>query len=246
MKRTRVYLAVSAVMIMAACSKEKEQQQGITESQAAEVVSASVSKDYGGLSWELRSLTQRLVFPTKKNGTEAVTVFALCDTTITDTIQHSASGLNISWDFYLDYANSYVCNPSQDLQTVQLVTNKSGNYTGPHLSSAYQCNADWSVSNLEPGLTDVLFNGKLHRNGDHTLTDDNGNSFSAKGSIDLDVNNVSVTRFLGMTQSGTANLVLTGSNSNGVSYNYVGSIQFLGNHKATLTINGNTYNITVW
>ncbi|MCB0430020.1 MAG: hypothetical protein H6585_12370 [Flavobacteriales bacterium] len=249
MKKAAIF-SIAAVLVLAySCRKEDKQVvQGITQQEAADIVEAGVSDEYGGVSMELRDLTANIVFPTNKNGSGdlATDVFHLCDTTVTDTIQNSGSGGQISWSFYFDYSNTYTCDSASHLESIHTVTHKSGDYQGPHRSCDYNANADLTITGLAPGNHTVTYDGTLHRQGSHSFTDKNGNTTSANATLDVTLNQVVVTRFLGMTQSGTADFTLSGTNAQGTAFNYSGSIQFLGNHKAILTINGNTYNIRVW
>jgi hypothetical protein len=86
-----------------------------------------------------------------------------------------------------------------------------------------------------------MLNGTYNRSGSQTSKVRDRNSFTSE--LDMTLASLSVNKNTLQIDGGTGTFTLTGSVAGGGSFSYEGSITFLGNGMATITINGETYEI---
>jgi hypothetical protein len=115
--------------------------------------------------------------------------------------------------------------------------------TAPGYSFLYDITQNYVIKSLNSKNTLLFVNGNLKSFVDLNYskpgikpTSDHTNYVLTGLTVDLSNNN-DIT-------SGLATFVSTGSNNYG-SWNYVGTIKYLGNHKADVTINGKVYHVTI-
>ncbi|WP_295791085.1 hypothetical protein [Mucilaginibacter sp.] len=114
--------------------------------------------------------------------------------------------------------------------------------TTPQFSIVAKINENLTVASIDPtnDNSKLSMNGSLASSGTY-------NYKTAKKSGTKSFNYVLTHLVLdpdndGDITSGSASFITKGTGSNG-SWSYTGTITFLGNHKATITINGKTYNV---
>ena len=118
----------------------------------------------------------------------------------------------------------------------------SGNYETQRLRSNDEAGSSWVIEGfvLSP---DYLFSGSYSRQGSQeSLVRDR--NFSSN--IALTVPEIRVDKASRRISGGSAGLVFAGENTNGQSFSLEGSIDFLGNGLANVTVNGNTYEIELY
>jgi len=157
------------------------------------------------------------------------------DSSITSTGTNYNATLAWYWDVTctnaIPTAINFTASGNSNINTTKL------DYTG---NSAF----NYVVTGLALQSSSYIFNGTITRNGNTTLTLLN-NTKEYSSNLGFTLNNLSVNKSTYIIESGSATFILTGTIANGSTYSKNGSIVFNGNGSATITLGGNTYNITL-
>lgn len=245
-------VVICTIFVYTACKKvgtAPSAPQTASAQRVAGVVASDLASEmagtYGGIS-----LSNGVKIPsplaTKTNSLILNSMSSLCGYTVDTTVSYvyktdsTKSTVNGTFDFtYLcsdgsTYPNGYTASTSITSK------GKTSSYT-----YTYKIAQDYTVKALDPQDTLVSLDGKLVSNGD----------FKPNANANIDTNytkpqfqhqryvltnlKIDVPQNLDII-SGTATFVTSGSNGFG-SWSYSGTIEFIGNHMAIITINGQQY-----
>jgi hypothetical protein len=114
----------------------------------------------------------------------------------------------------------------------------------PSLNLSYKVGENLTMVSSNPINPDanLTLNGSLTSNGSYQFN--TGTKRSGTEVFDYTLTSLIISPALGDVVSGTATFTTSGTGPKGV-WNYTGSIVFLGNHLATVTINGKAYNVNL-
>ena len=249
-----ITVAICIMFFYAACKKGSNPSSApktATEQQVSGLIAVNIAKSlagaYGGVNINdgVKAPQQILSAPAKLrvNSTPASLCGYNVDTNVVynynvgDTIKSTVTG-----NFNFTYTCSGTTPDGYKVHTSVLDIG-----TAPAFSFIYSIAQNYTVQALNAQYTLVSLNGTLKSYGD----------FKTQPKAFVDTNFVKTPNYQHQDYvltglkvnvgnnydviSGTATFVSAGSNSSGV-WNYVGTIVFLGNHKATITINGKVYN----
>lgn len=231
---------IIALAGVSACKKDNNNNSSntkaaVTEADAAELTTDAVSPATGGFDAQVNISVNIYV----SNSTR-LSCGAKKDTTVsysspTNFIPNYA--YTLSWNYELD-CNSGV--PSQ----FAFGFSGSSKYNGALMTSADNSSGSFTIA--DPGATsgNYSFNSSYERSGKQTSKVGFQKSFTSD--FKMSSSDILISKTNHEIVSGTANVTITGTSSNGNSFNFSGKITFLGNKKATLVLNsGMSYNI-VW
>lgn len=238
-----IYCALIATSLsFSGCKKESSSANNLTADDAADAVAYATSGSTGGLSAQIASTasysSSQGVYKTDNGNSVTLTCGVPFDTAIAY-IYTGATAANYSsqWTYLL------TCN-GQVPQSLSLTGSYTGSYDAPRISSSNSGNRSWTLSGLNLNTsTPYTFNGTFTRTGTHTSKVRNRYTYTVD--MTITVTNLTVSKTTYQITGGTGTVVMTGNVSNGNSYSFNGNIVFNGNGSATLTINGNTYSITL-
>ena len=155
----------------------------------------------------------------------------------------NSSGAAVTYSYAFSSSRLLACNNGIPQQFTYAFSGKTS-YDAPRISSADSSQAQFSVTGLQAGANQYVFNESYVRSGSETSKVRNKQSFASK--ITIQTSDLTVNKSTGLIVSGTASVSISGSASGGASFSYSGTITFLGNKQATLVLgNGNTYSI-IW
>lgn len=158
------------------------------------------------------------------------------DSTITRSINKPRVTANYtsigSWtvncnNFMIPTSLDFGWNADSDCETERLVSE------GNSVSS-------WTIGNLTAGSA-WLIDGTYNSSGNQTSKVRNQTSFTSD--LAITVSNLAVNKDSRKIDSGSGDFTLTGIGSGGSSFEFTGSITFHGNGMATITINGETFEV---
>lgn len=114
----------------------------------------------------------------------------------------------------------------------------SGTYDTPRMSSSDSASATIQVTNLLTGQA-YSFAGIYNRYGSQTSKVRNRIAFTS--TITIAATDLQVDKSTRQISGGTATLSMHGQSSTGSAFAYVATVTFLGNHQATMLMQGKTY-----
>lgn len=219
-----------------ACNKKDGLKTDITAnvsaSDAADMVGASLSANSNGFASVSDDVTV--------NSQIYVDAHLGCGVTKTDTItKKSPANANVSFSYGLGYTYTLNCNSNSLPDNVTGKVNYSGNYSGPHITSANTGNLTFRLAGLSPTATNWVLNGTFFRSGSFTSKADTSNH--GNSNLSVEVKDLLLTKPHRTVAGGTATFSLTGSVPKKGSFSYAGTLVFNTDGTAKLTVNGTVY-----
>lgn len=212
-----------------ACDDDTEMAVEITEEEAVEAIENSLSADTEGMTAQA------------SESARMADTYVDCTVTFDSTITHTSTFGSITYDYTFNWNGSLQCTnrlPSQ----LDLEYTMSGNYVGPRMSSTDNANASIEVTGLSPTTDQYIMNGTYTRNGTQIATFRDSRTFSS--TITIIATNWLIDKDTQMIDDGNATVTITGLTNDGTTFSFTGTLIFLGNRSATLSINGNDYPIS--
>jgi len=118
----------------------------------------------------------------------------------------------------------------------------SGSYDGVRLSSKDNSQGSFTLTGLPPTSSQYLFSSTYTRAG--TTTSKIARQYTFTSNIKITSSNIAVDKTTQQIVSGTAAVTIAATSTSGKTFNFNGTVTFLGNKKATIVLNsGVTYNI---
>lgn len=227
-----LFLALS----ITSCKKENSSStDAVSEEEAAEAVSQSVSTESSGMS------QQSFAAVTVAN---AELVFLPCGIEIDSTVTGaSLPGAAITYAYNLSWKWVLGCSGLGVPQKINFDITGNSSYDAPRMSSNDNSTASFELTGLTPATAEYDMTTSYQRIGTQQSKVFNKNSFTSTTIITSD--NLKVDKITQLITSGTAAASISGASSSGKTFSYTGTITFLGNKKGTLTMaSGNTYDIS--
>lgn len=167
-----------------------------------------------------------------------------CNYSFDSTFSCSNDGSLRAYDFAVDYGWTVTCDDFNIPQTIDFLSSKNGSYTGPRLERTGTGNATLQLTNISPipPGTNYTLNGAYHFDGSETLVLRNT---SVDITIEMELTNTEITKTTFEIVSGNGTFKLVAEGNQGTSETYEGSIQFLGNGQAEVTINGEVFVVSI-
>ena len=202
----------------------------ISESEAAEVIGNAISAETEGLTEQV------------EDAADIAAAYLDSCGTVYDSLINKTQGQGIrTYDYTLSWSWQMTCNSLSIPQTLSMSYTSDGLYDTPRMSSQDQSNGNFTVSGLEILAAEYVFNGAVSRSGSQVSKLGNQNSFTSQ--VQMNMQNVAYHKNDLEVSSGTADVTISGTDSNGNSFSFSGDIVFNGGKTATLTINGTAYPI---
>ena len=204
----------------------------VTEADAADAVTEAVTPASAGM------VTQSATAVVIVNDNSLA-----CGTATDSTISgQNISGAAVTYNYLLAWNSLMTCTDNIPSSYTFNFTGKS-NYDAPRISSADSTQASFSITGIEPGTTQYVFNASYIRNGSEVSKVREQRSFSSK--ITITSSNLTLDKTTGAILSGTATATISGAASGGANFSFSGTITFLGNQAATLVFaSGTPYDIS--
>ncbi len=203
----------------------------VTEADAAELTTDAVSPTTGGFASQVNSSVTIYKTVTLSCGEKK-------DSTIAKT---SASGVTPAYSYSLSWDYTLTC---AGIVPSQLTFNFTGahTYDGPRMSSDGNSSGNFILTNLQPASSTYGLSSTFTHTG--TQTSKIARKYTFTSNLNITSSNILVNKTTLKIVSGTAAVKVTGSSSSGKSFNFAGTITFLGSNKASLVLNsGDSYAI---
>jgi hypothetical protein len=239
MKLTKLFLGVliSSVFALSSCTNNddsNETTESITDQEAVALIESSLQKSTTGLNDTTEKFSEEL--------TTNITINLNCDEQYDNTFVTNYEGENLQANYTVDWSYIMTCNQVSIPQSVEFSFATDGNYTTQHINSNDTSAGFLEINGLQPTETQLTINGDFVRQGMQVLTVINERAVTSK--LEVTLLNTIVEKETNTIVSGSGTIVLTGTSQNR-DFSFDGSITFNGNGLATLTINGNSYQINL-
>ena len=210
--------------------------QSLGEVQAVEVIEEALQADKGGELKEIELINVNLKITEGLAGVLGnIECGVMFDTAITYSLGGSTSGVYThNWEVLLE------CD--KDIpQSLSVDAGYEGFFDGTNIDRTVEGTRSWVWTDLDPSCSIRTLNGTTFREGNRTSSI--GLQRAYQWILNTAFIEVEVDKETDIVLSGLVNLNGSLSNSNGNSYTFEGILIFNGDGTATLTINGNIYEI---
>jgi hypothetical protein len=221
----------SFILLVSSCKKENTSSNTMTEEEAAEVITLSVSGNADGLATQTAEIAAR-----------ANTYGNVCGYSKDSTIIRINNAGTYTWNYTFKWQWSVLCTNAVPNTMVANYSMK-GMYDAPRMSSNDSAIANLAITNLISGSQYTL-NGTYTRDGSQVSKIRNRNSFTSK--VILGLTNVKVNKTTGQIDAGTSSVSITGATTGGINFTYGGTITFNGSKSATISLNNGTVYSISW
>jgi hypothetical protein len=214
------------------CEKAEEFIEVVSETEAVEIIETTLQTDVGGLTTNLEGMAEQLI--------DATTSGELCDTPYDNTVGETIDRPQIQASYSIDYAYQLTCNALSIPQSATWDILTSSSYSTQRIGSTDEGVFTGSATGLQPSSSSLILAGNYVREGTQDLSFRTPQNVSSTLSVviaDIEINKQSLD-----IVSGEGTLSFT-DNSPENAFNFEGRIVFTGNNTATLTLNGNTYQL---
>ncbi|MHB9141625.1 MAG: hypothetical protein ACYC25_07115 [Paludibacter sp.] len=244
MKKTAYILMIGTVaMILSSCKTDEAATSAVTNDEAAEMVSMSLSENSMGATAIIETSVGTAGSTTASNvpqkvKSESTDYIFSNDTTYTAS---SKPGAIITYSLTATYGYQFTVNLKGQITSASENYTYSGSYDAPRLASTHNGSGTLALTNMNTSICTV--NGTFIR---IASTETKGASpKSSNSETHLNLTDIMVNKSTATIQSGSATLTITGSVPNKGDFSYTGSITFNGDNMATLVIKDTTYTVNL-
>lgn len=233
--------AICLSVALLSCSKDDdpEPQTPLTNAEAAEIIAGSLSEDADGLTVAMVNMTT--VTNDALEADNGGRVASACDYSKDSTFTKTRSTTLITSSYDYEYSYAISCTTLGVPKSMDSGLTYSGEYETARVSSANSGTATVSLTGLELTETDFVASGTYTRSGSFMskVRDQN----AVESTLTLTFEDLTVNKSSYLIKGGTISVALTGSATDKGDFSYSASIVFNGDKSATITINGETYDV---
>lgn len=224
-------------LVMTSCNSEDDSvngNQALSEEEAVEIVEASLAQESAGLEEITYSYTQSF---------QEIAESVECNETITDGYVLAYNGNLVEADYTFNWEFTITCNAFSIPQSAAFSATGDGTYETQNISSEDASAFDANITGLQPSSTVFVYNGDFLRSGSQEVSI-GPNTRQVNTDFSCNIQNLTVGKDDFEVDSGNGSFSLIGVGSEGA-FSVQGTIVFNGNNTATVTINGNSYTISI-
>lgn len=215
-------------------SCQDEESSTITNEEAADLVASSLSVQSSGFTLSASQTAELMEESNSSNGRIDGSCGFSNDTTL---FLSSNATDSFSYDYELNYGYAFTCIPP----TLTVDFTCEGNFDGTRVSSTNTGSGEW-VFTIEDDNAYAI-NGLYEREG--TFQSKVRNKVSTNSTISITFTDIIINSNTGEITGGEAVATISGSVDGNGDFNFTASIEFKGSRSATVTIQGEVYNINL-
>ncbi len=221
------------------CSKS-DTSPAVSQEDAADAVGSYLASDFSSSTSDAASVSTQT--GSKAGGRSASgyrTEASSCGVAFDSTLSKSSpTGSLITYSYQLTYTYTLACT-NKIPSSLDLGITSTGTYSGPRISSTGSGAGSWAITEFT-GTTYSL-NGSYSKT--ETVTQKTGAQKEFSNKLDLTYAGIAIDKSTKKLTGGTITYTMTGAITGGASFNYSGTITFLGNESATITVGSATYTV---
>lgn len=227
-------------LLAVACNDDDDNTTKLSSQEQAEMVASSIGRS--GFS---RSAEQAGDYA---DDNDAARVNAECGVEISNDWDLSGElGEGFSFIYNSDFTLLLTCSGDQP-QSLDVDFQYTGSYTGPRFESSYSGEGDLTISRLNDDGDSFELNGSYDREGEFTVTDNGEVTSEGEFSIEIDANQVMISKNTHEITGGSADVEAHGKIEGRGSYSFKGDVTFSGtgaSRKAIIKVAGDTYELNI-
>lgn len=230
-------LALLSLSLMTSCKKDSSSSADVDD--VADNIASSAGTSNSGLGSEIE-MVAKLAKTSKAMMLKSAQGDTLYSKDSTFSLSNPAGSL-ITYNYNFNFKFGYVYalnNPSY----IYCNTNISGSFDAPRLGSTDSRKGAWVLTGLAATSDSYILNGTVTITGDSKSKVRNKSTASSKSVITA--SDVKVNKTTRIITEGTLNWAISGQINNSP-YAYTAKLVYKGSGKAEVTINGNTYTISL-
>ncbi len=232
-------LGMSLLVAGTSCQKnDDDKPSAITDEEAAAIVEGALLANTEGLARE--AFDAAVV---TEQSLEKTTTNLECGETRDTSISRTWNVTNFSAAYTGTWSWTLNCNAQNLPSSLVYIRTASGQYETPRVKSDDSASSQWTVSSLTSGLFYIL-NGSYTRQGSQMSKIGDQNTFTSN--VVFAVTDLKVSKLTKLINSGLSTFTITGQSTTGASFTVVGSVEFLGDGGAIITINGQTWEVDLY
>lgn len=220
----------SFVALLTSCGKADEIKDALSSGDAVEIIEASLQANSGGLVTNIEDMAAQFV--------AAVTSGELCNTLVSKTMEGNFPGAQIQASYSSQLSYEMACNALNVPQTVTFTTLTSSMFNSSKIKSDDKGDFKGKAIGLQPSSLTMNIDGNYSRTGTQDLKFRNQTDITSTLTMTLSTLQIAKQNF--EIKSGSGTILLSGTTPD-ETFSFSGNIVFNGGNKATLTINGETY-----
>jgi len=235
MKNQIVSLCACALVLftLSSCGKDREAiKAAISETQISYMVESALQDDLAGLTAQVEAM----VAIAEEN------ISGECGVTKDSTVIVENQTVVGSAEYTTEYTWTLECEGDDVPLNFDFLCHTDGSYNNNRMTSNDYGDATWELTGLNEGQNEFTANGNYARNGEQTFKVE---GVVTESNMDIVATNLKIDKGNESITEGTAEVNIHGSTDNGESFDFEGQIVFKGNGKATLTVNGKTFNLSL-
>lgn len=239
--QTKLVFLLSLGLLVAGTSCQKnddDKPAAISDEEAVAIVEGALLANTEGIARE--AFDAAVV---TEQSLEKTTTNLECGETRDTSISRTWNVPNFSAAYTGTWSWTLNCNAQNLPASLVYIRTASGQYETPRIKSDDSANSQWTVSSLTAGLYYIL-NGSYTRQGSQMSKVGNQNTFTS--SVVFAVTDLKVSKLTKLINSGLSTFTITGQSTAGASFSIVGSVEFLGDGGAIITINGQTWEVDLY
>jgi len=241
MKLVPRLFAFCLLPLLISCNKDDDgtDQTALTNEEAAEVIASSLSEDADGLSVSVA--TMAAVTSEALAADDGGRTLSVCDYTKDSTFTRTRNTALITSSYNFEYSYQVSCSNLGLPQAMAANLSYSGVYETARASSDNAGDGELALTGLALSENNYVANGTYSRQGSFTSKVRNQNAIQSD--LTLTLADLTVDKGTYAIKGGTLSVALTGSVASKGNFSYTASVQFNGAGSATITINGETYEV---
>ena len=234
--KTLLTVGMIALIVVSCSDDDGPQIIGLTEEEAAEQVSSVLISDVNGVTSDVRALSNSAISQSGAGRAAAPACGVLFDTLI----NYQFDGANVQFDVSLNY--DYGLNCTNNIpDELEFNFGSTSTYEGRRISRTGTASGMVTAGGLRFNDTSYDVDGSLTSNSSVTQKERNQKTFTGESSVTL--TDVMVNKATKVIESGAASVTANGASSDGESYQFTASVEYLGGNVAIVTINEQRFSV---
>lgn len=204
----------------------------LTEGDVAEIIESALQDQVGGLTTNIEDIAEQLVAAVKSG--------EVCDSLYSKTIENDYQATQVQASYASDLNFEISCNGLGIPETAAFSSTTISFYQTPRIQSDDEATFSGVISGLKPVQPSFILHGNYHKTGTQEI--DFSSLRNVNGTLTMDLTNIEINKQSYAIVAGKGTFTYAGVAQDS-DFSYSGTINFKGNGKADLTINGNSYEI---
>lgn len=226
-------LFIAIIASLTSCGRDREAiKNAISEQQIAYLVEGALQEAQAGLTEQIATMV----------AIAEEAVVSQCGVTIDSTVTYEQETLIGSAEYVTEYTWTLICQDDVVPLNYDFESHMEGQYNNNRMTSNDYGDATWELTGLNESVSEFTANGTYGRNGEQTFKTE---GIVTESNMDMFVTNLKIDKTTEEIMEGTAEVNVHGSTDSDESFDFEGEIVFKGNGKATLTVNGKTFQLSL-